>query len=160
TLIPTMVHYMLKPEVRLYASGQHGETAGGQGLIWKFHYLFNHQFERMRASYTGLLHWCLEHRGPVLAAFALFLFGSLPLALFIGRYSFPTVVSGRMRLPAGAPAGTRIEETELRFAAIEDEIRQVIPPREIDTIIDNMGIPNGGFNLAFGDSPTIGTGDG
>ena len=61
-----------------------------------------------------------------------------------------------MRLHARAPAGTRIEETELLFADIEDEIRQVIPPREIDTIIDNIGIPNGGFNLAFGDSPTIG----
>jgi len=36
----------------------------------------------------------------------------------------------------------------------------VIPPREIDNIIDNIGIPNGGFNLAFGDSPTLGVGDG
>ena len=65
-----------------------------------------------------------------------------------------------MRLHARAPAGTRIEETEQIFAEIEDEIRQVIPPREIDTIIDNIGLPNGGFNLAFGDSPTIGVSDG
>ena len=160
TLIPTMVHYMLKPEVQLYASGQHGETAGGKGVIWKIHYLFNYRFERMRASYTALLDWCLEHRGLVVAGCGLFIFGSLPLALFIGRDFFPTVDSGQMRLHARAPSGTRIEETELRFAAIEDQIRQVIPPREIDTIIDNMGIPNGGFNLAFGDSTTIGTGDG
>ncbi len=59
-----------------------------------------------------------------------------------------------MRLHARAPAGTRIEQTEVVFAQIEDEIRQVIPPREIGTIIDNIGIPNGGFNLAFGDNPT------
>src|SRR5262249_39420768 len=50
TLIPTMVHYMLKPEVRLYASGQHGESAGGSGVFWKVHYLFNRRFEMMRAS--------------------------------------------------------------------------------------------------------------
>ena len=160
TLIPTMVHYMLKPEVKLYASGQHGETSGGKGIIWKVHYLFNRRFENMRASYTALLHWCLDHRGAVLTGFAVFIFGSLPLALFIGRDFFPTVDSGQMRLHARAPAGTRLEDTEVRFAAIEDQIRQVIPPREIDTIIDNIGIPNGGFNLAFGDSPTIGSGDG
>ena len=65
-----------------------------------------------------------------------------------------------MRLHARAPAGTRLEETELIFADIEDEIRQVIPPREIENIIDNIGLPNGGFNLAFGDSPTIGVSDG
>jgi multidrug efflux pump subunit AcrB len=63
-------------------------------------------------------------------------------------------------LHARCPAGTRIETTEQVFAAIEDEIRQVIPAREIQNIIDNIGLPNGGFNLAFGDSPTIGVGDG
>src|SRR6185295_8115003 len=160
TLIPTMVHYMLRPEVKLYARGQHGETAGGKGLIWRAHYMFNRRFELMRASYTSLLHWCLDHRAPVLVGFSLFVIGSLALMVFIGRDFFPTVDSGQMRLHARAPAGTRLEETELAFAAIENEIRQVIPPAEINTITDNIGIPNGGFNLAFGDSPTIGVSDG
>ena len=75
-----------------------------------------------------------------------------------GAVHRPRLLPDRRRRPDAAararPAGTRIEETELIFAEIEDEIRQVIPPREIDTIIDNIGIPNGGFNLAFGDSPT------
>jgi multidrug efflux pump subunit AcrB len=160
TLIPTMVHYMLKPEVKLYAQGQHGETAGGKGPIWKAHYIFNRRFEQMRSSYTGLLHWSLDHRGPVLAGFAIFVAASLCLAGFIGRDFFPTVDSGQMRLHARMPSGTRIEQTEVAFANIENEIRQVIPPREINTIIDNIGIPNGGFNLAFGDNPTLGVGDG
>jgi multidrug efflux pump subunit AcrB len=114
----------------------------------------------MRASYTGLLHWCLDHRAPVLIGFALFVGGSLCLAPLVGRDFFPTVDSGAMRLHARAPAGTRLEKTEMIFADIENEIRQVVPPREIENIIDNIGIPNGGFNLAFGDSPTLGTGDG
>jgi multidrug efflux pump subunit AcrB len=160
TIIPTMVHYMLKPEVLLYAQGHDGETAGGTGLIWRTHYLFNHRFEQMRTSYSNLLHWCLARRGFVLAGFAVFIFGSLGLVPFIGRDFFPTVDSGQMRLHARAPSGTRIEQTEVMFAAVEDEIRQVIPKREIQGIIDNIGIPNGGFNLAFGDSPTIGTADG
>ena len=160
TLIPTMVHYMLKPEVALYAHGAHGESAGGKGFIWRVHYLFNRRFEIMRSSYASLLHWCLDHRAPVLAGFGIFVVASLGLATFIGRDFFPTVDSGQMRLHARTPSGTRIEDTELRFAAIEDSIREIIPPQEIDTVIDNIGIPNGGFNLAFGDSPTIGTGDG
>ncbi len=160
TLIPTMVHYLLKAEVKLYAHGEHGETSGGKGIIWKSHYIFNRQFELMRSSYTSLLHWSLDHRGPVLAGFGLFVAASLMLATFIGRDFFPVVDSGQMRLHARTPAGTRIEQTEVVFANIEREIRDIIPPKEIENIIDNIGIPNGGFNLAFGDSPTIGNGDG
>jgi multidrug efflux pump subunit AcrB len=158
TLIPTMVHYMLRSEVKLYARGEHEE--GGTGLIWKAHYIFNRRFEMMRASYSSLLHWCLDHRLPVLGAFFLFVAGSLCLAPLIGRDFFPTVDSGAMRLHARAPSGTRLEKTEQIFAEIENEIRQVVPPREIENIIDNIGIPNGGFNLAFGDSPTLGVSDG
>ncbi|MEO8370957.1 MAG: efflux RND transporter permease subunit, partial [Candidatus Solibacter sp.] len=158
TLIPTMVHYMLRSEVKLYARGEHAE--GGKGIIWAAHHAFNRRFEMMRASYSSLLHWCLDHRTPVLLGFALFVAGSMFLAPFVGRDFFPTVDSGAMRLHARAPAGTRLEKTEQIFAEIENEIRQVVPPREIENIIDNIGIPNGGFNLAFGDSPTLGVSDG
>jgi multidrug efflux pump subunit AcrB len=158
TLIPTMVHYMLRSEVKLYALGEHEE--GGKGIIWRAHYIFNRRFELMRASYSSLLHWCLDHRLPVLGGFFLFIAGSLCLAPLIGRDFFPTVDSGAMRLHARAPAGTRLEKTEQIFAEIENEIRRVVPPREIENIIDNIGIPNGGFNLAFGDSPTLGVSDG
>jgi multidrug efflux pump subunit AcrB len=160
TLIPTMVHYMLKPEVKLYASGQHGETAGGKGFIWRAHYLFNRRFELMRASYSSLLHWCLDHRFPVLAGFGLFVAASMTLVGWMGSDFFPTVDSGQMRLHARAPAGTRIEKTEQIFGDIETEIRRYIPRREIANIIQNIGIPNGGFNLAFGDNPTLGVSDG
>ncbi len=160
TIIPTMVHYMLKPELKLYMAGEHGETSGGKGAIWRAHYFFNRRFELMRSSYANLLHWCLDHRGPVLAGFGIFIAASLCLAPLIGRDFFPTVDSGQLRLHARAPAGTRVEQTEVVFANIENEIRQVIPNREIQTIIDNIGIPNSGFNLAFGDSPTIGPADG
>jgi multidrug efflux pump subunit AcrB len=160
TLIPNMVHYMLKPEVKLYALGAHGESAGGKGIVWRVHYVFNRRFEMMRSSYTGLLHWALDRRAPVLAGFGIFVAGSLVLMVFAGRDFFPEVDSGQMRLHAMAPTGTRIEETEVLFSKIDEEIRRVIPPHEIDTIIDNIGIPFGGFNLAFGDISTLGTGDG
>jgi len=70
------------------------------------------------------------------------------------------VDSGQIRLHAQAAAGTRVEKTELIFAEIEKEIRDIIPAGELDTILDNIGIPPGGFNLAFGDNPVIGENDG
>jgi multidrug efflux pump subunit AcrB len=96
----------------------------------------------------------------VLIGFAFFVAASLSLAQFIGRDFFPTVDSGQMRLHARAPSGTRIEKTETIFAAIEQEIRDVIPKGEIRNIIDNIGVPNGGLNLAYGDATALGTGDG
>ncbi len=160
TLIPTMVHYMLKPEAKLYAQGEEGESAGGSGPIWRAHYLFNHQFERLRAGYAALLDWTLDHRALVLAVFSIFVVCSMGLITLVGQDFFPTVDSGQMRLHARPATGTRLEQAELIFADIEREIRDVIPPREIETIIDNIGLPNSTFNLAFGDSATIGTGDG
>jgi multidrug efflux pump subunit AcrB len=59
-----------------------------------------------------------------------------------------------------APSGTRIEKTEQIFSAVESEIRKTIPPNEIELILDNIGVPAEAFNLAFGDSATIGTSDG
>ncbi len=70
TLIPNMVHYMLRPEMKLYILGEHGETAGGTGLIWRLHYAFNRQFERMRSFYISLLDLALDHRKAVLCGFA------------------------------------------------------------------------------------------
>ncbi|MGD1091825.1 MAG: efflux RND transporter permease subunit, partial [Bryobacteraceae bacterium] len=160
TLIPTMVHYLLKGEVALYQKGEHGHSTGGTGIFWKVHYMFNRQFEKLRYRYTGLLDWSLDHRWLVFGGFTLFSVASLGLAFLIGRDFFPTVDSGQLRLHARPPAGTRLEQAEVRFAAIEREIRDVIPADEIDTLIDNIGIPNGGFNLAFGDTATITSGDG
>jgi multidrug efflux pump subunit AcrB len=162
TLIPTMVHYLLKPEVDMYRRGEHGEGGSTEGhpLIWRIHFAFNRQFEGFRAAYTGFLDWALDHRAPVLAGFLIFALGSLGLVYLVGRDFFPTVDSGQIRLHAQAPAGTRIEETELRFAEIEQKIRSVIPAGELDTILDNIGLPPGGFNLAFGDSAAIGNNDG
>lgn len=158
TLVPTMVHYLLRSEVELYREG--GEHAQGEGWIWRVHGAFNHRFEQLRDRYHGALHWSLEHRGWVGAIFAIFCVGSLSLAMVVGEDFFPYIDSGQMRIHVRCPQGTRIEETERIFGEVEDEIRRTIPHNEIDTILDNIGLPPGGFNLAFSDSSTIGNGDG
>ena len=129
TLVPTMVAYLLKPEVHLYQQGAHGETAGGKGLFWRVHYVFNALFENLRFRYVGLLDWSLRHRGRVLTAFH----GLSPSLRWVwsgwsARISSPMSIPARCGFTRACPAGTRIEQTELRFAAIEREIRAVSPP--------------------------------
>jgi multidrug efflux pump subunit AcrB len=160
TLIPTMVHYLLKCEVELYQLGAHGETAEGRGVFWRVHHLFNGLFERLRFRYIGLLDWSLRRRALVLTAFMAISIASAGLAWLVGEDFFPNVDSGQMRLEARAPAGTRLEQTEVRFAAVEREIRNVIPARELDTLIDNIGVVNCWACLAQGEIPTISSADG
>jgi multidrug efflux pump subunit AcrB len=160
TLVPTMIHYMLRQEAHLYQEGHTEGAPAGAGFLWRVHFLFNRRFERMRRGYAGLLDWSLDHRALVLAGFALFTVGSLALAPLVGRDFFPTVDSGQMRLHVRAPAGTRIEETETLFGRVEKSIREVIPAGEIVNITDNIGLPLGGVNLAYSDSSSIGVSDG
>ncbi|MCU1262504.1 MAG: acriflavin resistance protein [Bryobacterales bacterium] len=160
TLVPTMMTYLLQSEIELYTEGEGGEATRGTGLFWRGHHLFNVLFEKLRYRYMGLLDWSLQHRGLVLTAFLGVSVGSLGLAWLVGEDFFPDVDSGQMRLHARAPAGTRIEDTEERFAALEHEIRDVIPANEIDTLIDNIGIPNSWPSIAQGDIPTISSADG
>src|SRR5580658_222536 len=160
TLVPTMVNFLLKSEAEVYQQGGHGEAAAGRGLFGRIHHVFNVLFESLRYRYVGLLDWSLRHRGGVLTAFMFLSIASLGLAWLVGEDFFPNVDSGQMRLHVRAPAGTRIEQTEIRFSAIERAIRTVIPADEIDTLIDNIGIPNSWTSIAQGDIPTISSADG
>jgi multidrug efflux pump subunit AcrB len=160
TLVPTMVAYLLESESDLYQLGDEGGTRGGKGLIWRLHYLFNSFFEKLRYRYVGLLDWSLRHRGPVLVAFMAFSVASLGLMWLVGEDFFPDVDSGNMRLHVRGPSGTRIEETEVRFSAVDREIREVIPPNELEMLLDNIGVPNSWTSLAQGDVPTISSADG
>ncbi len=156
TLVPTMVHHLLRSEVAVYQAGGHG----GRGILWTLHRGVNGLFERLRYRYMGLLHLSLERRAPVLIGFMVVSLGSLLLVSMIGRDFFPDVDAGTLRLHVRAPAGTRIEETELRFADVEQEIRDIIPAGELETILDNIGIPNAWGSLAQGDVPNIAATDG
>ncbi len=156
TLVPTMVYHLLRSEVAAYQAGGHG----GSGILGRLHGRMNDAFERLRAQYVGLLDLVLERRGPVLVGFLAVSIGSLALVGLIGRDFFPEVDAGTLRLHARMPPGTRIEQTEARFADIEHEIRNAVPPGELDTILDNIGIPNAWSSVAQGDVPNIAATDG
>jgi multidrug efflux pump subunit AcrB len=166
TIVPTMVHYMLQSEIDLYQEGEGADeatqtkAAKSAGVIWRIHQSFDRQFEKFRGGYHRLLEWVLAHRGVTGGAFMAFAIASLGLVALVGQNFFPYVDAGQMRLHVRPPTGTRIEEAAATFSAIENEIRRVIPPPEVDSILDNIGLPNSGINLAFSDSITNGNGDG
>jgi multidrug efflux pump subunit AcrB len=159
TLVPTMVHYMLRPEVEIYANGEEG-LEHAEGPIWKTHHAFNRQFEKMRGKYRTALGWCLHHRVRVSIVYGLFVGASILLALVVGTDFFPYIDSGQIRLHVRAPEGTRIEQTERVFGAVEETIRANTPAGEVDGITDNIGLPNASFALAWGDASTISAADG
>ena len=159
TLVPTMVMYLLRSEVDMYRLGEEA-AVHSKGIFWSAHHKFNQGFEALRYRYVGLLDWSLRRRGIVLTSFMAFAVASLGLVWLVGEDFFPDVDAGQIRMHARAPAGTRIEETEARFAAVENEIPKVIPQREIANILDNIGIPNSWTAIAQGDPPNISSADG
>ncbi|HEY7211349.1 MAG TPA: efflux RND transporter permease subunit [Bryobacteraceae bacterium] len=160
TLVPTMMAYLLGVEMHRHQPSADNLQRGSRNFLWRVHHLFDTQFEKLRSRYIGLLDWCLLHRALALCFFGSLVLLSLCLVPWIGADFFPDVDSGQMRLHARAPAGSRIEETETRFAALERTIRSVIPSDEIDMLIDNIGIPNSWPIIAQGDIPTISAADG
>ena len=128
--------------------------------VWRIHEGFEHGFEKFRQGYTGALAWALGHRGLVVGAFVVLFVGSLGLFPLIGENFFPTVDAGQLRLHVRVPTGTRVEETEQRFRQVEGIIRQVIPAKELDLVLANIGLPVVPINLLLSDNPTIGAGDG
>src|SRR5712671_1839480 len=159
TLVPTMVLYLLAPEARAHGRDAGHDAPVRRSLFGRISDSFETGFRRLTRAYEGALDWALTHRRVVIAVFLTFAFSSLSLYPFVGRDFFPTVDAGQLRFHVRAPAGTRIEQTEVYFQQVEDYIRQVIPAGELSVINDNIGLPSN-INLALGDSVTVGPSDG
>ena len=152
-----MVHHLLRSEVAVYHAGGHG----GPGMLWSLHRGMNGLFERLRYRYMGLLEPVARAAGARADRVPGWCRSALSVLVpMVGRDFFPDVDAGTMRLHARTPPGTRIEQTELRFADVEQEIRDTLPAGELDTILDNIGIPNAWGSLAQGDVPNIAATDG
>lgn len=153
TVVPTMVDYLLPAEL------QHGH-GGTHGWFGRLHAAFEHRFEQFRRAYASLLHWNLQHRITVFVLFGAMVASGFIALPWVGRDFFPTVDTGQFRLHVRAPAGTRIEQTEHYFSQVENAIREIIPAEEVEMILDNIGLPNRTYAMAFGDSATTGMADG
>jgi len=155
TLVPTMARYMLQEHDDAESARKHAS----RNPFTRFQVGFEAGFERFRKAYLGLLTFCVDHSGIFLIAFLAFALASLGLAPYLGQDFFPSVDSGQFKIHMRAPTGTRLEETALLCDHVDTTIRSQIPSRELVTILDNIGLPPYGLNLAYNTSAPIGASD-
>ncbi|MGE0579060.1 efflux RND transporter permease subunit [Reyranella sp.] len=154
TLTPITIGLLTKSESHATPA-----TAIG-GFFAAIHGGFERRFEAMRRRYLVLLDLLLQRKLAIVAIAGIVLASGAVLFTVVGRDFFPEIDGGRIQLHVRAPAGTRIEATEGIFQAIEDKIRSIIPERDRDLVVDNIGLPARAYNLAFTDGSTIGVNDG
>jgi CzcA family heavy metal efflux pump len=156
TLVPTLVMLLM--------GGSHGEHAPAAdakpSALQRLYRAFDRRFERVRRAYTLVLSAVLSKRAGFIGLFLGFCLLSCLLYPALGRDFFPTVDAGQIRLHLRAPTGTRIEETARLTDQVEAAIRELVPPDQLETILDNLGVPNSGINLSYSNAGTIGTFDG
>jgi multidrug efflux pump subunit AcrB len=152
TLVPTMAKYLLK--------GIDGTPVMSGNPLVRMQVRFEEAFERLRESYRRLLDRCLHYRAMFLTVFfAASLVSLVFLIPWLGQDFFPTVDAGQFKLHLRARTGTRIEETARISGLVTQAIRDEIPPSEILSVIDNIGLPYSGINLSYSNSAPIGPAD-
>jgi CzcA family heavy metal efflux pump len=156
TLVPTMAKYLLKAHVD---HGEDGPPRTRNPLV-KFQRGFEARFERIRLGYRGLLMMAMQARAVFLLGFLGFVALSFLLVPYLGRNFFPSVDAGAILMHARTQVGTRIEESANQFAEVQKAIRRIIPPAEIETVADNIGMPISGINMTYNNTGVIGPQDG
>jgi len=167
TLVPTMAMYLLKAHHEGHAEfvmENHGQGVPppkrSSNPLVRFQHGFEERFSQVRERYRAVLSMALERRGLFIVGFLAFVVLSFGLAPFLGSNFFPTIDSGEMTLHVRAPVGTRLEDTAALFDHVEQAIRQTVPPDQLKTIVDNIGLPVSGINRAYSNTGGIGPQDG
>jgi CzcA family heavy metal efflux pump len=151
TLIPTLVMFIMR--------GHEHRAEVPKSFLGRFQRGFERKFEDFRRSYEQLLETTLEHRGAFVLFFLIFCVLSLGIFMFLGQDFFPQVDAGQLKLHVRGRPGLRVEETARLCDEIEGVLRKEIPRNELQTILDNIGLPNSGINQSYSSNGTIGTSD-
>ncbi len=149
TLVPTLAMYLLE--------AKHGGHSRNPLVL--FQRGFERGFEAVRAHYQDLLGTLVHARVVFVPLFLLACISAFALAPFLGQDFFPDTDSGEFILHLRGKTGLRIEETARLCDLVEDHLRQVIPPAEIVSILDNIGLPYSPMNTMHSTSGLIGASD-
>jgi multidrug efflux pump subunit AcrB len=141
TLVPTLVMYIMR--------GHEHRAEAPTSYLGRFQRGFERKFEDFRRGYESLLETTLDHRGLFAVFFLIFCVLSLGLYSYLGQDFFPQVDAGLLRLHIRARPGLRVEETARLCNQIEDALRGEIPQGQLQTILDNIGLPNSGINQSY-----------
>jgi len=162
TLVPVLFSYLMRSQLELHAglSSHEASPRSRFNVFSLIHHKFEEGFNGLREGYRNVVAYCVG-RGAVTAVFLVLLIaGSLLLFPHLGRDFFPQVDAGQMRLHVRAPPASRLEETQRYFAEVETAIRQIVGRDQVEVILDNIGLPYSGINIALSDSATVGPMDG
>jgi CzcA family heavy metal efflux pump len=152
TLVPTLVMLMMDHAPR--------ESSAAPSLLQRVYHAFNSRFERFRAGYSVILSEVLERRRLFAGCFLGFCVLSCCLVFVLGRDFFPSVDGGQIRLHMRLPTGTRIEQTARVADEVERVIRDIVPPADLGTVLDNLGVAVSGINKTYSNAGTFGSQDG
>jgi multidrug efflux pump subunit AcrB len=156
TVVPTMARYLLKE----HDDAETHKKQVSRNPFVRGQLAFERHFERLRHGYVRLLTFSVDHATAFIVVFLIFMVGSvLALTPWLGADFFPTVDAGQFIIHVRAHTGTRIEESAALCDHVEQTIRQQIPPSELSTIVDNIGLPYSSLNLSYSVSAPIGPSD-
>jgi multidrug efflux pump subunit AcrB len=156
TLVPTLAKYLLRYHHRP-ADFHHSQQT--RNPFMRVHLAFERGFANLRARYRGFLVTRVARPGIFVAGFLVCCGLSLLLMPFLGRDFFPAVDAGTIALHLRTKTGMRVEETAVVTDRVDTRIGELIPKRELHSIIDNIGLPVSGINLSYSNTGTIGTSD-
>jgi multidrug efflux pump subunit AcrB len=159
TLVPTMANYLMRGGHE--AADDPAQTPRRtRNPLKRFQQGFEFLFGQFRDHYRALLLLALGRPKTFIAGFLACVLVSFGLLPFLGENFFPEVDSGQILMHVRAQPGTRIEETARLFDLVEQTVRRTIPPDQLDNIVDNIGLPFSGINMAYQNTGTIGPEDG
>ncbi len=164
TLVPTLANYWLRKHEPPAAPA--AGAGGVRPALIRFQLAFERRFEQLRNAYRAMLESALRAGSRFAAPFLFAMLATAVLAFPFGRYLpglgqdfFPTVDGGQIRLHLRGPTGSRIDETTRLCDEVERTVREVIPARELVSLVDNIGVPYSGINLAYSTSAPVGPSD-
>ena len=161
TMVPVLFNFLMRDAVNDFEGRpEHATPVADKNPLVRFQAGFERGFERFREGYRNTLSWTLSQARVTVIAFVGLIVLSALLFPLLGRDFFPQVDAGQMRLHVRAPAGTRLERTQQYFADVETQIRKLVGNDQIDVMLDNIGLPYSGINVALSDSATVGPMDG
>ena len=164
TMVPVLFNFLMAKSVHRYEAEEHhraiGQKRHSANPLVNFQQGFERKFEEFREGYRNILSWALSQPVVTVTAFVVLMVLSALLFPQLGRDFFPQVDAGQMRLHVRAPPGTRIERTQQYFGQVAAEIRRLVGNGQIDVMLDNIGLPYSGINIALSDSATVGPMDG
>jgi multidrug efflux pump subunit AcrB len=162
TLVPVLFAFLMRSSLEGHAghSPQAASPRSRFNVFGAIHHGFEEGFNRLREGYRNIVALCVQRAGVTSVFFLLLMACSLLLFPQLGRDFFPQVDAGQMRLHVRAPAGSRLEETQRYFAEVENAIYEIVGRDQVSVILDNIGLPYSGINIALSDSATVGPMDG